>query len=330
MSDHPNVSRPVGEAPPLNREARILELRNQGARVVFNPKKRDNSGKSLPLIGRDAVPKSRESSPEIARTERRKQRNLERANPIGLQLRPEERKLLIEVGKFRVIAVADLARFLYDGEDGRLKRDLVYLRQNNLVDVHVLNARRDGRAEDARRFDAVTLTKAARKLVEQSGEIPEGQRVYSGLVKPREAEHDSQIYRAYLKELAKIEGEGGRNPRVKLDFELKASVQRAVYQARKAEPDRETSDIKREVAEQFDLTVINKKVVVPDACIEYDLPGGGSGKVDIEVATSAYRHSHLAGKARAGFRLYMPNGDIGRLGAAVQDDHDIMSEILDF
>jgi hypothetical protein len=184
--------------------------------------------------------------------------------------------------------------------------------------------------QDARRFDAVTLTKAARKLVEQSGELPGEQSVYAGLVKPREAEHDSQIYRAYLKELSKIEREGGRNPRVKLDFELKANVQRAVYQARKANLDREISDVKSEVAQQLNLSVINNKIVVPDARIEYDLPGGGSGQVDIEVATSAYRHSHLAGKARAGFRMYVPNGDIGRLGAAVQDDHDIMSEILDF
>jgi hypothetical protein len=64
-----------------------------------------------------------------------------------------------------------------------------------------LNARRDGRAEDAQRFEAVTLTKTARRFIERNGALQEGQRVYSGLVKPREAEHDCQICRAYLKEI---------------------------------------------------------------------------------------------------------------------------------
>lgn len=216
------------------------------------------------------------------------------------------------------------------GNDGRLKRDLLYLRQNRLVDVHVLNARREGRAEDVKRFEAVTLTKTARKFIEKSGELQDGQRVYSGLVKPREAEHDCQIYRAYLKETERIERDGGRNPRVKLDFELKGNVQRSTYLARKADPDRDLAEVKAEIAQQLNLAVMDNKVVIPDARIEYDLPSGGTAQVDIEVATSAYRHDHIAGKAQAGFRLYMSHGDIGRLGAAVQDDHDLMSEILDF
>jgi hypothetical protein len=260
----------------------------------------------------------------------RKRRSLEPENSIGIRLRPEENTLLLEVGKFRVIASADLCRALYAGNDGRMKRDLAFLRQNHLVDVHLLTARRDGRSESARRFEAVTLTRSGRKLVEQSGILPERQRVYSALVKPREVEHDSQIYRAYLKEFSTIEHEGGRNPRVTLDFEIKAKVQRAMYLARKSEPDRELSDIKADVAEQFDLSVINDRIVVPDARIEYELPGGGTAHIDLEVATSAYRHGHIQAKASAGFKLYIAHGDIGRLGAAVQDDHDIMSDILDF
>jgi len=267
---------------------------------------------------------------ERSRADRRKQRSQEPVNPIGLQLRPEEKQLLLEVGKFRVISASDLVQSLYAGNYGRLKRDLLFLRQNQLVVVHVLNARRDGRAEGAQHFEAVTLTKTARKFIEKNGDLQEGQRVYSGFVKPREAEHDCQIYRAYLKEIERIEREGGRNPRVKLDFELKANVQRGTYLARKAEPNRDLSEVKAEIAQELNLAVMDNKVVIPDARIEYDLPSGGTGQSDIEVATSAYRHGHIAGKAQAGFRLYMSHGDIGRLGAAVQNDHDLMSEILYF
>ena len=149
-------------------------------------------------------------------------------------------------------------------------------------------------------------------------------------MKAREAEHDAQVYRAYLKELAYIEKEGGQNPRVRLDFELKAAIQRALYQARKAEPERDLSEIKAEIARGFELTVSKDKVVIPDARIEYELSSGGSAQVDIEVATSAYRRSHIASKSQAGFKLYISRRDIGNLGPAIQDDHDLMSQILDF
>lgn len=261
---------------------------------------------------------------------RRENRANQQAIAIGLPIRPEERQLMLEVGKFRVITTEDLARFVYNGNSTQLRQDIQFLKDKKLVEVHVLNARRDGRSEDVRRFEAVTLTRTAKRLLERTGQIPEGQRIYSGLVKPREAEHDAQIYRAYRKERSAIEAEGGRNPRVKLDFELKANVHRAVYQSRKAEPERPLSEIKSEAAERFDIPVIDDKFVFPDARIEYELENGGSGQIDIEVATSAYRHGHIAGKSQAGFKIYISHGDIGRLGGAVQDDHDIMSEILDF
>lgn len=318
------------EPPVNNPQAQIIELRNRAPKTTFNPqlaRRRDEEAiPRSPQVSSLAV----ERSPDIPRLEMRKRRLLEPENSIGVRLRPEENTLLLEVGRFRVIASADLCRALYAGNDGRIKRDLAFLRQNRLIDVHLLTARRDGRSESARRFEAISLTRAGRKLVEQSGVLLEGQRVYSDLVKPREVEHDSQIYRAYLKEFSAIEREGGRNPRVKLDFEIKASVQRAMYLARKSEPDRELSNIKAAVAEQFDLSVINDRIVIPDARIEYELPGGGTSHIDLEVATSAYRHGHIQAKASAGFKLYIAHGDIGRLGAAVQDDHDIMSDILDF
>lgn len=267
---------------------------------------------------------------ERPKRSRRPDRSLQPSLAVGLQIRPEERRLLKEVGKFRVISTDDLGRFVYGDNTTQLRHDLEFLKNSGLVETHVLNARRDGKGGNVRRFEAVTLTKPAKKLLERSGELPDGQRIYSGLVKAREAEHDSQIYRAYLKELTRIERQGGTNPRVKLDFELKANVHRESYRLRKSQPDRDIAEIKEEVARQHHLAVIDNKIVFPDARVEYELPGGTTSQVDIEVATSAYRHGHIAGKSQAGFRIYISDGDIGRLGAGVQDDHDIMSEILDF
>lgn len=259
---------------------------------------------------------------------RRAMRTRHPAREIGLNLRPEEQSLMQEIGKFRVIALKDAVELLYGGNEVLLRKDLDYLKQQGLVDSHVLNARRDNREHETTRFEVLTLTPHGKNLVRNSAGIPADQQIYAGLVKPREAEHDAQIFRAYRKELTAIERDGGRNPRVRLDFELKALVNRSVYLAQKADPDRDVQEIKAEVAQQLELNTAAGKFVVPDMRIEYDVPGGGSGHMDVEVATAAYRHSQVAAKARAGMRIYASRGDIGRLGGAIQDDHDIMSEIM--
>ena len=310
--------------------SRIAALREQKPRRVLNPKlgSKDSSA-SQPAP--DGVPSAEpiKRDPERKPIERRPQRTAGPSQNIGLHLRPEEHALLYDVGRFRIVSVPDLARHLYGGQLTQLRGDLEYLRQRNLIEVHQLNARRDGRGGTIQRFEAVTLTKAAKKLLQMSGDVPEDQRIYSGLVKRREAEHDCQIYSAFQKELASLTPSGSRDVRVQLDSELKANFSRAVYLARKAQPKRDQAEIKQEVAEQLQLQINAGKVIVPDARLEYELPGGLMGQVEIEVATAAYRRGHLTAKARAGFKLYMSHGDIGRLGAGVQNDHDLMSEILD-
>lgn len=54
---------------------------------------------------------------------------------IGLSLREEERKVLTEVGRFRVVATRDLAETVYAGRHSRMERDLAFLREKGLVRV---------------------------------------------------------------------------------------------------------------------------------------------------------------------------------------------------
>ena len=51
--------------------------------------------------------------------------------------------------------------------------------------------------------------------------VPKGQSTYHGFVKPKEANHDADLYRLYQKEAGRILDKGGRNLRVVLDYELK-------------------------------------------------------------------------------------------------------------
>jgi hypothetical protein len=249
---------------------------------------------------------------------------------VGVSLRDQERKLLADVGRFRVVSTRDLAETIYGNRRSQMERDLSFLRQKGLVQVDAVNARRDGRGGKVERIEVVTLTRAGRNAARQVSELPQGQRLYAGLVKPREVEHDAQIYRAYGKEAERIEGKGGTNLRVQLDFELKSQVQKAIYAERKADPERDMAEIKQHVAQQFELPYVNGGIQIPDARIQYDLDQGSrTGHEDIEVLTAAYSPGHLRAKAQAGFRAYASSSDRATITAKIEDDHRMIANILE-
>lgn len=267
---------------------------------------------------------------------RRPQRNHLPPQAIGLQLRPEEQKAMLELGCFRVIRSSDLAETVYGNKRRRLQEDLSYLRSKGLVETRHINLRRDGKRRKIERIEVATLTQEGRAWLRRSGEIPLGQAVYAGFVKPREIEHDSLIYRACRKVEQRLTGDGNTNLRVRLDFEIKSQVQKAIHRERKARPERDLNEIKREVAERFDLPFVEGKIQIPDARIEFERKegpehdqGSRTGHEDIEVLTAAYHRGHLRSKARAGFRNYAASADRSTLTSRIEDDHELMQDILD-
>jgi hypothetical protein len=249
---------------------------------------------------------------------------------IGLSLRNEELRALAEIGKFRVLSTRDLAATVYDGHYRALERDLRFLQLQGVLRIDSVNGRRDGRSGRTDRIEVVTLTKAGRDLVNRTAELPKQQKIYAGLVKPREVEHDTEIYRAYLKEAERIAHAGGTNLRVQLDFELKAKIQKAIYIERKRDPERNLNEIKQQVAQQFELPFVNAGIQIPDARIEYELGQGSlAGHQDIEVLTAAYRPGHLRNKAQAGFHLYASSADRATLTAKIEEDHHLLENILE-
>ena len=283
----------------------------------------------------------RKSERQIAPTDHRPRRETI-PQTIGLSLREEESKLLAEVGRFRVVRTSDLVETLYGGRQSRMERDLNFLRERKLIEVNAVNARRDGRGGRIERIEVVSLTKGGQSLVRLTGKLPQDQRVYAGMVKPREVEHDSQIYRAYGKEAERIEQKGGTNLRVKLDFELKSDIQKTIHAERKADPERDMAEIKQKVAKDFDLPYVNDSIQIPDARIVYDLEqdngrktdqdvsqGTQSGHEDIEVLTAAYSPGHLRAKAQSGFRNYASSADRASVTAKIEDDHYLMENIME-
>src|SRR6266567_4134707 len=96
--------------------------------------------------------------------DQRTQRDRIPPQTIGVTLRTEELKVLAEVGRFRVISTLDLAETVYGNRPSRLERDLAFLKQQGLVQIDAVQARRDGRRGQSQRIEVVTLTRAGKKV----------------------------------------------------------------------------------------------------------------------------------------------------------------------
>jgi hypothetical protein len=233
-------------------------------------------------------------------------------------LRDSEMYSLKEIGKFRVIAVSDLAKYAYGGDRQRMEKDIRALARQSLLTDKALEI------SQKKTLRVVTLTKAGHRLLKKTNQVPDDQPIYHGLLKPREVKHDADLYRVYQKEAARIERSGGRPVRVFLDYEMKRNLNRdlALLGPEKDDPDR-----KNHIAEKHHLQVVNGKIPVPDLRIEYETPELELRHVDLELATRDYRPRAIAEKASAGFSLYGRSEDASRL-RRVLDEREITAGIL--
>src|SRR5467141_728038 len=121
-----------------------------------------------------------------------------------------------------------------------------------------------------------------------------------------------------------IERQGGKNPRVVLDYELKKCV---FHDLAKLGPEMHSAESKREIAEKHGLQLVHGKIPLPDLRIEYEDHEGDMARVDLELATEHYRGSNLTEKVRAGFSLYARAQDAPGL-RRVLDQRELTAEIL--
>jgi hypothetical protein len=235
-------------------------------------------------------------------------------------LRPSEIHTLTEVGKFRVVGVEDLATFAYNGNRERVQSDLRNLTRQGLIEQRGTSPLK----KESRRV--LTLTDQGQHLIRRHGFVPEDQAIYSGLVKPKEAEHDADLYRMYHKAADEIESKGGKVLCVQLDYELKEKLYQRLGRTQ-ARGQGETQRLKETFARALHLPVVHGKVSFPDLRIEYATQENETARLDLELATRHYHAGHIAEKARAGFQLYARPQDTAGL-RRVRDEHEITAAIL--
>jgi hypothetical protein len=230
-------------------------------------------------------------------------------------LNGSETRTLATVGAFRVVSERDLR----DPCDGA--GDLRHLKDQGLIQRVALN-------EQER---AVTLTKDGRGLLERHRDSNSDHRqaFYAGADRARERTHDAQLYRAYLKAAARLQGREARILRVELDRELKRDYQRFLQEPNRGDrdsdgrPDRTPEEV-QEWARDHGLPYFDGQVHFPDVRIEYQDVNGDVRWEDLEVTTEHYRGAHGAAAARSGFSIHAG----GRNGGSAPFDPRAAEEFL--
>ena len=234
------------------------------------------------------------------------------------RLRNSEVATMVELGKFRAVASKDLAEFVYDGNKDRMRPDVENLFRQGLIEMKSIPNELIGSRQ------ILTLTKNGHRFLVSTQSAGKGQALYHGFTKPREAHHDADLYRLYQKAAAKIEGQGGRNLRVVLDYELKKHLYRDLA---KFGEDRKSVSVKHAVADTHGLKVVRGKIPVPDVRIEYETRDGERARVDLELATGHYRLRNLVEKVLAGFSIYAHADEASKL-RRILDQRELTAEIL--
>ena len=231
-------------------------------------------------------------------------------------LRGSEMAALSDIGRFRTIDTADLGRYVYAGDSRRMTTDLESLRGQGLIEEkNVFRAHKKARR-------VVTLTDVGHRIVRKSGTLPREQKIYHGFVKAREINHDADLYRVYQQAARKVRADGGRPLRVRLDFELKALVQRE-KQVVKSLPEAQQRARLAMLAERHGLVLSSTRLHVPDVQLEYETRDQELARENLELVSENYRNASIRGKAASGFTLYARGNDASRVRRALPDSHSV-------
>ena len=268
-------------------------------------------------------PKQDRAKPDARTDGHRREYNAREAQPRDRRSRTD-RDAIADVGMYRAVSYKDLSEQHYDNHPYVTRRAVNRMVRAGLIEEH------EATGPQGNTFKVLTATQrgrdAAHRAALDAGHVPE-QQTWTGLVKPAELSHDTAVYRAALDERARIEAEGGRVVRVRLDAELKSLVATATEQARAAGGDRAAATAKAAAAQELGLPMKDGHVMYPDAQLDIEDRDGMGGRVNVEIASDHYHAAAIVAKAGAGFAMHgsspSASQNIGRaLGRAAARETD--------
>ena len=192
-------------------------------------------------------------------------------NIVGLELRSEEKQLLREAGRFRVVRTADLRDTLYNGKSRPLENDLRYLRDKGLVETTHINLRRDGQRRTIERAEVVTLTKDGLRLLlkratspKTSGSTP----VWSSRARPS----TTPKFTAPIRRKPTHRGQGRHQSARASRLRDKSGRAESDLCRAKGRPEARHGRDQRRSGRAVRAALRRWKIQIPDARIDYDLP----------------------------------------------------------
>ena len=235
-----------------------------------------------------------------------------------------DRDAIADVGMYRAVSYKDISEQHYDNHPYVTRRAVNRMVRDGKLEEH------EATGPQGNTFKVLTATERGRddayRAAIDAGHVPE-QQTWTGLVKPAELSHDTAVYRAALDERARIEADGGRVVRVRLDAELKSLVATATEKARAEGGDRAADTAKAAAAQELGLPMHDGHVMYPDAQLDIEDSQGMGGRVNVEIASDHYHAAAIVAKAGAGFSMHgssrSANQNIGRaLGRAAARETD--------
>jgi hypothetical protein len=231
-------------------------------------------------------------------------------------LRASEIRAMADIGRFRTIDAQDLTQFAYGGDAKRMEQEVENLRDQGLVEEKTaFRAHKEPRK-------ILTLTERGERVTRKASGLPREQRMYHGFVKAREINHDADLYRVYQNAAEEIRSKGGKPLKVRLDFEMKAAIQREKQTAKGLPQDQKEKRLQA-VAERHGLTLSHTTIHVPDIQIEYETQDREIAHANLELVSENYRSEGIREKANSGFQIYARGGDTNRVRRALSDTHTV-------
>ena len=274
---------------------------------------------------REPRPTREPRAPQLRTDGHRREYTAREAQPRDRRTRAtRDRDAIADVGMYRAVSYTDISEQHYDNHPYVTRRAVNRMVRDGVLEEH------EATGPQGNTFTVLTATArgrdAAHRAALDAGHVPE-QQTWTGLVKPAELSHDTAVYRAARDERARIEADGGRVVRVRLDAELKSLVATATEKARAEGGDRAAETAKAAAAQELGLPMQDGHVMYPDAQLDIEDSQGMGGRVNVEIASDHYHAAAIVAKAGAGFSMHgssrSANQNIGRaLGRAAARETD--------